>query len=370
MNLTPDQFLDIIPTIIPDIEDDEPFAVELIGPCGVGKSDLVRQTVRRIAMLRSEDWGMSTANFGLYSVPDMQGYLVPKHHPDGRTTSVFTEPAFFMCDDGRHNSEVQRWALFADEIGQAEAAEKKAFATMQLEMRAGVHKFPRSSVLFSAMNRTSDRSGVTKDYDFRINRRAEFHIVPDVTSWVTWATKNDVHPFGIVFAKNHPEIVFAGSHPKEQGPWCTPRSLVAAVKDLTRYARASNPDQRFPDLPSGNEAFAIASARLGAAATQQLMADLTLMRDAPTFEEIVVSPKTVRVPDAPDAQMMITYKLAHMCTTESVGAVLTYMERLPGDFCTTFITAIVQKRGTLVTHPAVMRWITKNQNLVNLMARR
>lgn len=369
-SLTTIQLAEVIPTLIGDI-DDEPIAIELIGPSGIGKSDLIRQIVTKLSTRDGYPWGISTLNLGLYTVPDIQGYLAFQHLPDGRMVSRFSEPAYFVCDDGKHCTEYKRWALFADEIGQADAPEKKAFAPMQLEGRAGVHRFPKGTVVFSASNRPKDRSGVTKDFDFRINRRVEFHVLPDFASWKRWANEAGVHPAGIIFAEKRSDIVFAGEHPKEQGPWCTPRSLVKGMMLLTRMGRAVTPGVRYPVLPEGPVAMAVLSGIVGEAAAESFMETLMLTREAPSYEEIVADPKKTRIPDAPDAQMLVALMLAHQVTDDKLTPVITYVDRMEADFATTFVTSVMDRNAAgLLRNPTAMQWISKNKALINLMARR
>jgi hypothetical protein len=332
------------------------IAIELISPPGAGKSDFVKyQTEKR-------GWGLSTQMLSCKSPMDMLGFNIPREREiAGRKTlmSAFTLPDFFMCDDGSALWEHENSVLFFDEWAQNEPDMKRLAADLLLNGRIGPHRLPKGCRVVMASNRTSDRSGATKTFDFIINRILQIHISHDVQSWVDWATKHSIDPLWITFALQQPTIVFSDAVPKEQGPYCTPRSFVR----LERLLRGPNGPVTHP------EAVELAAGVVGQAAAAQIFAHFRLKNEAPSIEEIVANPKGVHVPEKPDARMLVCYMVANRVTKKDAGPCITYMERLPKEFATIFARAATKRDPSLVNEPSFAAWCGKNASLVNALNR-
>ena len=79
-------------------------------------------------------------------------------------------------------------------------------------------------------------------------------------------------------------------------------------------------------------------------------------------------PGTTPIPSAPDAQMLVCYKLAMIAEGKTIKPFCEYVERLPTDFGVTFIKALVGRDPMMVANPAVLAWCGKNAALMTLMS--
>lgn len=372
MHVTLNDARSLVPALIAPLNDNAPAerttSIELVSPPGVGKSDFVHWLRAYLSKRDGFEWGLFEMFLATYTPPDLMGYLHFEKNEDGTARSVFSTPAWMYDKQGRHISQFKRSLVFMDEFGQGEGDVKRASAQLVLKGELGPHVLPEGAVVIAASNRASDRSGVTKSFDFVINRRLELHITPDVTSWLQWASENAVHPSLIAFAKLHSDAVFGGLLPKEQGPFCTPRSLVMLGTMLERIARANNPTATQVNLPYEGPALAVIQGMIGVAAGQQFATMMVLQTEAPSFEEIVADPKGVRVPEAIDAQVMVTYALAHRVDDKTIEPVITYVDRLPADFALTFVNSVIARTPKIIQSPALMKWISKNNALISAVA--
>jgi hypothetical protein len=307
-----------------------------------------------------------------YTPSDLLGYMVPTRtkNPDGTDllASTFTTPPWMMTSPtkdypfGRHINTYKRGLVFLDEFGQADGDTKKSAAPLLLSGRCGPHQLHKGIAVIAASNGKNDRSGVTKDFDFVINRTCEINISDDLASWLDWAAVHDVSTIAMAFASQNPQVVFAETVPKEQGPWTTPRSLVIA-DNILKGAAADN-GGKMPDDPATVEQI---QGIMGAGCSQ-LFAFIKLDREMPKYEEIVKNPSGVKVPSKPDAQMLVCYQLAHQITLKDAAAVVEYMERLPKEFSVTFATTACRRQPTLVTTPAFSKWVKENSSLMAAIA--
>ena len=340
---------------------DSGISIELLSAPGRGKSEFVRQTVDRMSARDGRPWGFATMFLATMTPSDLLGYMVPSKASDGSMSSVFTRPAWMTTVDGHDVREFQRGILFLDEFGQGEADVKRASAELLLNRQLGPHKLPDGWSVVAASNRANDRSGVTKSFDFVINRRLQIDITDDLPSWEDWAVKNDIEPLFIAFAVQNPHIVFADGVPDKQGPWCTPRSLVMVSKLLRSI---SGPGR---EIPVDASAVEIASGMIGEGAAAQLFAFVRLGQEMPKFEDIVKDPAKAKVSTKPDANMLICYSLAARVDIATVDPVIEYIERLPKEFAVTFAKTAGRRNKQLVVTKAFGQWCARNASLVTIL---
>lgn len=330
------------------------------GP-GMGKTTTVTDAVPAIARELNLNLGFVLINGPLLTPADAVGYLVPKHHDDGRVESVYTDPFWWRTSEGNRLEDYDGGIIFVDEADKMDIDVKKIIGEMALSGRCGPHEIPKGWVVWMAGNRDKDRSGSTKELDHLINRRCEIEIQPDLAGWETWALKKSVHPAIITFANQNPQIVFPETVPEKQGPFCTPRSLVATGEMLSLMS--DDPD----DLPTDTDAVEMAAGFIGQAASAQLFATLRLAAELPPFDQIITSPGTVKVPQKPDAQMLVCYNLAARTDASNIKPIITYIERLPADFAITYAKAVMTRDPKLVVNPAVQDWTKRNNVLMTTL---
>lgn len=328
---------------------------------GIGKSSIVMDSVPQIARETGLNLGIVVINAPLLTPSDAVGYLIPKHQDNGRVESVYTEPFWWRTSEGKRLEEYDGGILFVDEMDKGDVDVKKSLGELALSGRIGPHEIPKGWVVWMAGNRAQDRSGSTKELDHLINRRCEIEITPDLAGWETWALKHGVHPAIITFANQNPQIVFPETVPEKQGPFCTPRSLVSTGEMLSLMTDTD-------DLPTDTDAVELASGYIGQAASAQLFATLRLAAELPPLDQIIASPSICKVPQKPDAQMLVCYNLAARCDDVNLAPIITYVERLPADFAVTFAKACVNRDPRLMMNPAMLAWSRRNNSLMTTLS--
>lgn len=350
--------------IIDDI--DSGIAVQLLSAPGVGKSEFIEYDL--IPYLSKRDgfqWGFATAFLATYTPPDLLGYMFKgdKDFGDGEQVTVTepTLPLWMLTSEGKPTWHYKRGILLLDEYGQGEADVKRASAELLRAKQLGPWKLGGQHRegwgVVACSNRSGDRSGVTKEFDFVINRRREYEITPNIEDWLDWADKNDVSYVTKAFAKDHPHLLFPEKVPDKQGPWMTARSLTMLDKSMRVKEKRTG---QFPDDAQTVEG---AQGLIGAA-TAPFFAHVRLAREMPKFEEIAKSPMTVKVPEKSDAQMLVVYNLAHRVDDKTLEPVIKYIERMPKEFAVTFAKSASKRDNTLIMHPAMRQWTMTNASLM------
>jgi len=334
------------------------LSVYLKSPPGIGKSETIGAVPAILSKKLNKNIGFVLINGPLLSPGDAVGYLMPKHMPDGRIESQYSEPFWFRTIDGKHLSEFDGGIIFIDEEDKADTDVKKVIGEAKLSGRLGPHVIPKGWVVWGAGNRSEDRSGSTKELDHLINRRVEVDVTADLEAWTKWAFTHQVTPLTVAFANANPELVLNSKVPAKQGPWCTPRSLVAVDRYIAIRTRQNGGE--IPDDPTTIEEV---SGMIGGASAQ-FFAHVKLEQEMPKYEKIVADPTKAKLPSKPDAQMLVCYSLAHRVKAADIGNVITYIERMSPEFSVTFAKAATTRDNSLVMAPAMSKWCQKNASLM------
>lgn len=329
---------------------------------GRGKTTLIRDTIPRLSAELGKRLGFVLINGPLLTPADAVGYLVPDRKPNGTVESSYTSPFWWRTEEGDRLEEYEGGIIFIDEADKMDVDVKKVVGEMALSGRCGPHQLPPGWVVWMAGNRQGDRSGSTKELDHLINRRGEIDVTDDLKGWEEWAIKHNVSPTFIAFAVSNPQVVFPQELPKEQGPFCTPRSLVAVSELLTTFAGKGN------KIPTHDLAVEMAAAFIGQAAAAQLFATIKLEAELPDVDAVINNPTTCKTPKTPDAQMLVCYKLASLTDKNNARPIITYVERLPADFAATYAKAAVMRWPMLAAEPAMLEWCRRNSGLMSILA--
>lgn len=364
-----DRFLQRAPSYL-----DEGIAIHLIGSSGIGKSDAVRQLRDDLSRRDGFEWGLSTQLLATLTPPDINGFLmgVTREVPDAagkkkqQLMSEFSMPPWCISDTGVPMNSYKRGIVFMDERDKADPDTKKAAAEVILHRRAGRHQLHDGIGMVSASNSREHRSGSTREYDFIINREAQWSLKPHLGSWLAWAYRAGIDPLFTTYAERHPDVVFADQHPEQQGPWCTPRSFVRFCQILKRdYMKAGLLNVE----GAREEILEEGAGMIGVAAIEDMLTWIKVQTEVPTIDQIVAGPQHALVPALPDALLLVTYMAAHGIAKKNAEQVVDYVLRLPPEFHLTFATAAIRRDRTLAAVPALTkRLAARNANMINMLA--
>jgi hypothetical protein len=347
-----------------------PIAIEITGPSGIGKSEATVQELHAMAKRDGFDYGIGRHFTASWTPSDVPGYLIPVQRmmpqADGTmkevTVAEWSMPNWTLDDNGVPLNTFKRGALICEEHDKAAPEVKKAFAPVTLLGGIGVHRLHAGiGVIMLTNDASSSRQGSTKRFDFEINRICILTASASVAGWMNWADQNDVHPMFKSFADDKAEVVFSGTVPEKQGPFCTPRSLVL----LGRVASFMMDDD---DVIFDKEGFVeIAQGMIGAPATQALMTHIELHDKVPKWREIVADPKRCKVPDNVAGQLMVAHQCAYNVDDKTVEQAVTYVRRLNPEFHMTFVKSATKRNFRLVNSKAIKTWTNEEPQLVALI---
>jgi hypothetical protein len=345
---------------------DANIPIEIGSPPGVGKSESIDQIADLMTARDQFEWGLAKCFIATMSPVDINGYLVPGYAEilvDGvlqrQRVSEFTLPPWMISVHGKPMNSYKRGIVVFEEWDKGDPDTKKASAEPILNGRAGRHALHPGIARIMLVNRTQDRSGTTKNFDFIINRRFEVGVSGELQGWNSWAVKQGVDPMFIAFADTHPEIVFSNTIPETQMPFCTPRSFVRLSKVLPAFVDNKG---RIEHSAITTE---VANGGIGVAAGTKMMQWILMRNECPMFEDVVADPDNCPVPPRPDAKLMVCYELAHKVDKKTMSKVVKYVQRFTPEFAVTFGKAATRRDYDLINTPSLAAWVAKNASLLN-----
>lgn len=350
------------------------LSVELVGPPGCGKSQSMVQFAQWLGETIGKPVGIITEHLSRLESIDLGGIPHKVEDDEGRLITVFSQPPVFPNLQRFPNGIPEHGILFLDEFGQAPNDVKKPAARLLEERKLGAFSLDSFGhwVVFAASNRAKDRSGVGREMAFMQNRKAVINMEPSLESWLQWAKKNDIHPLFVAFAQSHPELVFLDAVPEEDGPFCTPRSLVKTNDYFVALSKV-NPGManNHHGLPLESDvAIEFAAGLIGEATSAALMAYIRMADELPSFEEIVSNPESAHVPG--DGRMDAIYAISQTCayrvTKETALPVFKYITRFPEENQIATLKTATARNPEIVSNPDFYKWIQKNQKLLMAVA--
>lgn len=350
-----------------DIEGEQmrPKMLQLQGPPGIGKTDVVREFPGILTPLFKEMFGYFEFVVPEHESQDMRGFMIPTKNKAGTPISVYAYPPVMPSQE--YFDAHPHGIAFVDEVNQGDMSMNKALSAFMLEGRMGDVRMPKGWWVIGASNRMADRSGVVRAPMHNINRQRIINIEADKESLIAWQTKHQMHPLGVAFTEAQPGIVISDSVPSEAKPFCTPRSFASAMMFLRELAGVNEHGHINMDIPTSIVAQEAVAGDVGEGASAQMFAFFKVVDQMPTFEQILKDPKKAKVPtferlDAAYATMMMC---VFNCTPANVDTVWQYAERLPMALQVPAARSLLEKgSGALLNSKALGKWIQEHQALI------
>ena len=344
--------------------------VGLIGPVGVGKTQYFKGWFRD---LYAEHVGVSADDLGFVHTrvanrdsAEIAGVALPSKDADGNLRTTFTVAP--LVTEIRETLKPYGIILI-DELPQATADVQKVLADLldPAERTIGGHPIPDGWIVCFTGNRTSDKSGATRMLSHLLNRCAVFELQFDVKGWADWAADNGVNPLAIDCAMAYADDgFFADCVPTEDGPFCTPRSLVRAAQHLTAFADSADFDGM--TIPSYVES--LLAANIGDRAAGMLSRHIAMADQVPTARDIFADPTGANVPDATGYQLLAANRAINAAHNADTGeAALAYVTRLRPDLQVSLGSKLLRtsaRQGWVLTSSVAVAFIQKFHDLLPL----
>jgi hypothetical protein len=304
------------------------------GPVGAGKSDVVASVAGELKL------ELRDVRLNLMDPVDLKGFPVTRG--TGKSEVMSFVPPDFLPTKGSG-------ILFLDEMNQAPQSVQAAAYQLILNRKLGNYTLPDGWAIIAAGNRASDRSVVNAQPAALANRFVHIDFEVDLEDWYTWALDNGITDTTRGFLRFRPGLLHSFDPASNPRSFPTPRSW-AFVDDVIQSG-----------LPAATE-FDLIKGTVGDGAAAEYLGFVNVARDLPTIDEILLNPDKAPVPSTPAARYAVSTMLDKKATPNSIGRLLTYMERLPIEFQVLFMRSATRANNGLTATREAIQWITKNQD--------
>ena len=103
---------------------------------------------------------------------------------------------------------------------------------------------------------------------------------------------------------------------------------------------------------------------IGDGAAGQFLAHVKNLHGMPTFEQIRMNPDTTKLPTNSSAQYAVCEMLHPLVSTNNIGPVMTYMNRMPVEYQALFMRAAIRRDEKLTGTKEYMAWGLKHQTML------
>lgn len=347
-------------------------ALGLVAAPGVGKTHYF---LHELPALLAESRGVTTDDIGVVvekvgqreDAPAVCGLTLPGKDASGALITTGSKPYLLQRIESTGK---QHGIILFDEALQAPADIQKALsdAFNVDEHKLGDWPLPEGWVVVFTGNRAQDKSGSGRLLSHLRNGRAlVFELDFNFADWKRWAIDHDVNPLVIDCAEAWIyEGFFADAVPTEDGAFCTPRSLVRASDHLTAFMNSGDYDGGA--LPVWMDM--LLEANIGYTSARTLSRHIGMADEVPSFDEIMVNPEGVKVPDSTGYQLLAGNRAISGCTTAEQGErALRYIVRLRPDLQVTLGCKLLDVSSTndwTLTTALAGQFIAKFTDLIPL----
>ena len=259
--------------------------------------------------------------------------------------------------------------ILLDEFMKAPKLLQVIFTRLMLERCIGDTPLPEGSIVFGTSNNQSD--GVGDSMLAHAGNRVCIMRMdkPSVADWLVWATDNMVNPLIRAWVHLFPRSMksyldgeqednpYIFNPKKAQLSFVSPRSLAKASVIV---------DNR--DKLGDNATMCALSGTIGASASADMTAFLSLDKKLPRFEDILEKPDTIAIPDEISAQLMIMFQATDkLQDQDSLSKFMKFVKRIPSsEMQAVFFTMMVRSKNgrTLArNNMEIAKWATENHEL-------
>ena len=238
--------------------------------------------------------------------------------------------------------------LFLDEMNSAPQSVQAAAYQLILNRKLGNYTMPDGWAIIAAGNRAGDRSVVNAQPAALANRFVHIDFEVDLEDWNLWAMANGVSDITRGFLHFKPALLHSFDATTNPRAFPTPRSW-AFVDDVIQSNLSADTEL---DLIKGT---------VGEGAASEYLAFSRIARELPTVDEILLNPDTAPVSDNPSTMFAVSTMLDSKATTNTLGRLLTYMDRLPIEFQVLFMRSACRANRDLLKTREAIKWLSSNQ---------
>jgi len=325
------------------------------GPPAIGKSQIVHQ-VADAANAQMIDIRLSQ-----YLSEDLTG-LPEKDEKTGKAKYLPFD-VFPLVGDKIPNGK-SGWIIFLDELSSATEEVLAAAYSLILDRMVGGKKLHDKCLVVAAGNRASDSAIARELPDTLITRMLPMEMKVSTKDWLLWATHDDnkiANEHVVTFIEKNPTMLYAPTKAKDRAEletYATPRGWEKVFMHMNLHEKRSKREKTDEaGIPTGDmgtsvisdSIFALMAAAVGPMAARAFREEYDESIQLPYPWEVAQSAASTRIPPTHVGKAKMITELSKYfieADSQSRDAVLSYVNRISGEYSELFLKQIRDKLGT------------------------
>ena len=224
------------------------------------------------------------------------------------------------------------------------------------------------SIVFLTGNLSSDGVGDNLKAHSR-NRIIPLNVrKPDADEWIEWALNNGIEPEVIAWVRQFPHAMASYTDGNQaDNPYIyNPRKVQTAFVSPRSLERVSNIVRVRQQLDSDSLIAAMTGA-VGEAASRDMQAYIEFSDQLPSWESILASPKTAKIPESAGASAIVIFGAITKMTKDAITPFMEYLERFNAEWQACFAINIAKnpsKQSIAFSSGKFADWVQKNEDLL------
>jgi MoxR-like ATPase len=299
------------------------------GP-GIGKSAVVKQLANKHGLPLRDVRALLLDPVDLRGLPYLSDGCSKWATPD------------FLPQDGAG-------VLFLDELNAAPPMVQASCYQLVLDRKLGEYALPDGWSIVAAGNRESDRAVTNRMPTPLRNRFVHLDFEVDMQEWSQWAIQNGIRPEVIAFLRFRPALLSAFDRDNNAFP--SPRSweFVSNILSINAKQRIEH------ELIAG---------AVGTGAATEFSAFLTMFRQLPNIDAILLNPHKEVVPDNAAAQFAVATALAQRASDTNFDRVYQYLKRMPTEFNVLAVRDATLRDSNICHTAGYTQWAVENHEVL------
>lgn len=259
--------------------------------------------------------------------------------------------------------------ILLDEFMKSPKLLQVIFTRLMLERTVGDVSLPRESIVFATSNNASDGVGDSM-LAHAGNRVCILKMQkPDVETWLKWATDNAINPLIRAWVYMFPRSLASYTEGDQQDnpyifnpsktnlSFCSPRSLAKASVIVDNK-----------DILGDNAVMCALAGTIGASASADMSAFLSIEKSLPKFKDIIDKPMDIKMPTETSALLMLMFQATdNLQTQDELSSFMKFVNRIESsEIQAVFFTMMVRsKNGVKLArnNTEIAKWATENHEL-------
>jgi len=326
------------------------------GEPGIGKSAMLKVLGAQYPNYELAYIDCTLLDLGDFALPYTEvvdsefGMRVTKFAPNARFKMHMNKPVIVMLD----------------EIGKAMKAVKNVLLTLMLEHRIGDNYLPEGSIVFGTTNLLTD--GVGDMLEAHARNRVCFVTVrkPDADEWIEWALGNNIAPEVIAWVKQFPHALASYTdggqkdNPYIFNPQRAGMGAVVTPRSLEKASYIAKQRDQLGDALT----ISMLTGTIGESASRDMQSFFTVVDKLPTWEAILASPGTAKLPNDAVAKCILVFSAITRVQKETLSKWMDYVKRMDMEWQALFATSVMkspEKQAFCVSNADFKNWALSNQ---------